>query len=57
MVIQNTLSNVYPVRSGSSEIARYRSPIAVIKASKQKRSRRYGGEEGGRAVSPIAMPL
>lgn len=53
---QNTLSSVYPIRSGVPETERYRSPSAVITASRQNRSRRYGGEEGERAPSPIAIP-
>lgn len=56
MIVQNTLISVYPIRSVGPETARYRSQTAVMKASKQKRSRRYGGEEGERAASPIAIP-
>ena len=54
---QNTLSSVYPIRSGSSETAMCKSQTAVMKVSRQKTSRRYGGEEGECAVSPIAIPL
>ena len=57
ILAQNTLSSVYPVRPGSSKIERYKSPTAVMIDSRQNRSRMYGGDEGERAVSPIAIPL
>jgi len=56
ILAQNTLSTVYPICSGSPERERYKSPIAVTTDSRQKRRRRYGGDEGGRAESPIEIP-
>ena len=57
ILVQNTLSSVYPIRSGSPERERYRSPTAVTTDSRQNRSKRYGGDEGGHAASPIEIPL
>lgn len=56
ILAQNTLSKVYPMCSGSPEIERYKSPRAVMTDSRQNRSRRYGGDEGERAVSPMETP-
>lgn len=57
MLAQNTQSSMYPIRPGIPETERYRSPAAVITASRQNRSRRYGGEEGERTARPRVIPL
>jgi hypothetical protein len=57
ILAQSTLSSVYPIRSGSPERERYKSPIAVTTDSRQNRSMRYGGDEGERVASPIEIPL
>ena len=57
MLAQKMLSSVYPICPGCPETERYKSPIAVITDSRQNRSRRYGGDEGERAMSPMVMPL
>lgn len=57
ILAQNTLRSAYPMLPGPSETERYKSPIAVMKDSRQNRSRRYGGDEGGHAASPMVIPL